>query len=39
MTDIQMQQVSGTLKSYRFDFNELALESGLIDDYIGFTAG
>jgi hypothetical protein len=39
MTDIQMQQASGILKSYRFDFNELALESGFIDDYIGFIPG
>ena len=39
MTDIQMQQASGILKSYRFDFKELALESGFIDDYIGFIPG
>jgi hypothetical protein len=39
MTDIQMQQISGVLKSYRFDFKELALESRFIDDYIGFLPG
>lgn len=39
MTDIQMQQVSGTLKSYRFEFGELALETDFIDDYIGFAPG
>jgi hypothetical protein len=39
MTDVQMQQVSGILKSYRFDFNELALKSDFIDDYIGFPSG
>jgi hypothetical protein len=39
MTDIQMQQVREILKSYRFDFKELALESGFIDDYIGFPSG
>ncbi len=39
MTDIQIQQVSDTLKSHRFDFSELTLESGLIDDYIGFAPG
>jgi hypothetical protein len=39
MTDIQMQQVSGILRSYRFDFEELKIESGFIDDYIGFTPG
>jgi hypothetical protein len=39
MTDVQMQQVSGTLRSYCFDFNQLALEPGFIDDYIGFPSG
>jgi hypothetical protein len=39
MTDIQMQQVSGILKSYRFEFKDLAIESGVIDDYIGFLPG
>ena len=39
MTDIQIKHVSGVLKSYRFDFKELALESGFIDDYIGFLPG
>jgi hypothetical protein len=39
MTEIQMQQVGETLKSYRFEFSELAIEPGLIDDYIGFTPG
>jgi hypothetical protein len=39
MTDVQMQQVSGILKSYRFDFKELKIESNFIDDYIGFTPG
>ncbi len=39
MTDIQMQQVSGLLKSFCFEFSDLALESGFIDDYIGFTPG
>jgi len=36
---MQIQQVSGILKSYQFDFKELAIESSLIDDYIGFTPG
>jgi hypothetical protein len=39
MTDIQIQQVSGILRSYRYDFKDLAIESGVIDDYIGFTPG
>lgn len=39
MTDIQMQQISVKLESYQFEFDELALESGFIDDYIGFTPG
>jgi hypothetical protein len=39
MTDIQMQQVSGILKSYRFEFSELALQSDIVDDYIGFAPG
>lgn len=39
MTDIQMQQVSEMLKSYQIDFKDLALESGLIDDFIGFIPG
>ncbi len=39
MTDIQMQQISVKLKSYKFEFAELALESGFVDDYIGFTPG
>jgi len=39
MTDVQMQQVREILKTYRFDFKELTLESGFIDDYIGFPSG
>jgi hypothetical protein len=39
MTDIQIQQVSGILRSYRYGFKDLAIESGVIDDYIGFTPG
>jgi hypothetical protein len=39
MTEVQMQQVREVLKTYRFDFKELTLESGFIDDYIGFPSG
>jgi hypothetical protein len=39
MTDLQMQQVSMKLKTYQFEFKELAIEPGLIDDYIGFIPG
>jgi hypothetical protein len=39
MTDVQMQQVSQILKTYRFDLKDLNLETDFIDDYIGFTPG
>jgi hypothetical protein len=39
MTDIQMLQVGEDVKSYMIDFEELSLESGTIDDFIGFSSG
>jgi hypothetical protein len=39
MTEIQLQQVSEILKTYRFNFNDLTIQSDFIDDYIGFTPG
>lgn len=34
-----MKQVSGILRSFCFEFGELNIEPGFIDDYIGFTPG
>lgn len=39
MTEIQMQQIGEVLKSYRMDLSELAIESALVEDYIGFVPG
>jgi hypothetical protein len=39
MTEIQMQQISEVLKSYRMEFSELAIESALVEDCIGFIPG
>jgi len=39
MTEIQMQQIGEVLKSYRMEFSELAIESTIVEDYIGFIPG
>jgi len=39
MTETQMSQVSGVLKSFRLEFDELAIEPAIVENYIGFTSG
>jgi hypothetical protein len=39
MTEIQMQQISEVIKSYHLEYDELAIEPAIMEDYIGFIPG
>ncbi len=39
MTDIQMLQKKGMLKTFQFSFDELHIKSDTVDDFIGFSPG